>query len=186
MNFYNLYCSKLIEQIQNRDWLDVDQFANDLFELWQRNGKLLICGNGGSGGNAIHLANDFIYGVNPGGRAIDAEALTANSAVLTCLANDIGFDKVFSHQVALKAKDGDILLVLSGSGNSANILNAIELATKHGIKSYAVVGYDGGEAKKIADVAIHFPEADMQIAEDLQLVVGHMLMRKLSQLINQI
>jgi D-sedoheptulose 7-phosphate isomerase len=184
MTFYNDYCADLIGQIQGRDWSELDSFADDLFALWKNRKRLFICGNGGSGGNAIHLANDFMYGVNPTGRAIDAEALTANSAVLTCLGNDIGFDNIFSQQLNVKGQTGDLLLVMSGSGNSANIVNALNVAKQNGIKSYAFLGYQGGKAKSLADVAIHFAIDDMQIAEDLQLVMGHMLMRKLSQLIN--
>lgn len=186
MSLYIDYCSNLTKQIEKRDWSDVDKLASELFMLRERGSKLFICGNGGSGGNAIHLANDFIYGVNPDGRAIDAEALTANSAVVTCLANDIGFDKVFSHQLLVKGKPGDLLLVLSGSGNSPNIVKVLESARENKIKSYAILGYSGGKAKQLADVAIHFPVDDMQISEDLQLVVGHMLMRKLYHLINDL
>ena len=104
-------------------------------------------------------------------------ALSANPAVMTCLANDVGYEHVFSEQLAVQAEAGDLLIVLSGSGNSPNILCALEKAKVMGVKSYAVLGFAGGKSKQLADVAIHFPVDDMQIAEDMQLIVGHMLMQ---------
>jgi D-sedoheptulose 7-phosphate isomerase len=142
-----------------------------------------ICGNGGSAGNAIHLANDFIFGIDPSAkRALDVEALSANSAVLTCLGNDIGYDNIFSHQLKVKASQSDVLLVLSGSGNSPNILNALQQANELGLHTVAILGYSGGKAKSLAKLAIHFAIDDMQISEDLQLIVGHMLMRQMAKL----
>jgi len=111
------------------------------------------------------------------GGGIRAIALSANSAVITCLANDIGYENIYSEQLAVMGDEGDLLVVLSGSGNSPNIISAIEMAKQKKIKSYAILGYSGGRAKNIVDHAIHFPVDDMQIAEDLQMVVGHMLMQ---------
>jgi len=96
---------------------------------------------------------------------------------LTCLANDLSYEDVYSHQISVLGRQDDLLIVLSGSGNSPNILRALEQAKASGLKSYAILGYSGGKALDMADVAIHFPVDDMQIAEDCQLVVGHMLMR---------
>ncbi len=108
-------------------------------------------------------------------------ALPANSSVVTCLANDQGYDDIFSHQLAVLAREKDVLIVLSGSGNSPNIVKALEQAQQMGMKSFAVLGFTGGKAKSLADVPIHFEVHDMQIAEDLQLIVGHMVMQWLYQ-----
>jgi D-sedoheptulose 7-phosphate isomerase len=152
--------------------------ASDIHEAWLTGRQVFFCGNGGSAGNAIHLANDFIYGVaKKTGGGIKAVALSANSAVMTCLANDVGYDHIYSEQLAVLGDRGDILVVLSGSGNSPNILRVLECAKRKGLKSYAILGFSGGKAKELADEAIHFPVQDMQIAEDMQLVVGHMLMQ---------
>jgi D-sedoheptulose 7-phosphate isomerase len=96
---------------------------------------------------------------------------------MTCLANDVGYDYIYSEQLAVLANEGDILVALSGSGNSPNILKALHTAKEKKVKSYAILGFDGGKAKVLADQSIHFPIQDMQIAEDMQLVVGHMLMQ---------
>ena len=111
------------------------------------------------------------------GSGLRVIALPANAAVLTCLANDEGYDTVFSTQLAVLACKGDVLLAFSGSGNSPNILRVLEQAREMGVKSYAILGYTGGKAKAMVDDPIHFAVDDMQISEDMQLVVGHMLMQ---------
>lgn len=178
MNFFTAYSERLNGALRNADIDAISGLAKDLAECWGQRRRVFLCGNGGSAGNAIHLANDFIYGVSKQfGQGIDAVALSANAAVITCLANDLGYDKIFSCQLGVQARQGDLLIALSGSGNSENILSALEMARQIGMKTYAILGYSGGKAKSLADVAIHFPVDDMQIAEDLQLVIGHMTMQ---------
>jgi D-sedoheptulose 7-phosphate isomerase len=126
---------------------------------------VFICGNGGSAANANHWANDLLYGAAKGGRGgVRAHSLSANTSVLMCLANDTGYDNIFSGQLDVLASPGDILIALSGSGNSPNILRAIELGNRIGRETWAIVGFEGGKA--LAKHAIHFPISDMQIAED--------------------
>src|SRR5262249_6305274 len=111
------------------------------------------------------------------GSAIRAHALTENPAVITCLGNDEGYGEIFSFQLAALANKGDLLLAFSGSGNSHNILRALEEARRLGMKSYAILGYSGGKAKALADVPVHVPIDDMQIAEDMQTIICHMIMQ---------
>jgi D-sedoheptulose 7-phosphate isomerase len=177
-NFFSGYAERLSEVLRSSDWSGVSLLAKDMHDAWINGRQVFFCGNGGSAGNAIHLANDYIYGIaKRTGGGLRAVALSANSAVMTCLANDVGYDHVYSEQLAVLANEGDILVVLSGSGNSPNIITALDCAKQKKVKSYAILGFTGGKAKECADVAIHFPVNDMQIAEDLQLVVGHMLMQ---------
>lgn len=176
------YAARLQKVLQDSSWEGVEALAHDLLECWQSKKQVFLCGNGGSAGNALHLANDFLYGISKiHGSGLRANALSANASVLTCLANDCGYDEIFSMQLAVQANKGDLLIALSGSGNSPNIVRALEQARKIGVKSYAILGYSGGKAKDLADVAIHFEVDDMQIAEDMQLIVGHMLMQCLYQ-----
>jgi D-sedoheptulose 7-phosphate isomerase len=155
--------------------------ACGLFEQLRENKKnLFLAGNGGSAANANHLAADLIYGVNQMGRGtFQVHSLSANASVLTCLGNDIGFENIFAHQLEALAESGDLLLVFSGSGNSPNILQALKAAKKIGVTSVALLGYDGGGAKALADFPIHFPIHDMQAVEDLHMIVGHLLMKVL-------
>jgi len=177
-DFFTCYASRLQEVLAAADWSSVALLANDMLISWREKRQVFFCGNGGSAGNAIHLANDFLYGIaKKTGGGIRVHSLSANSAVITCLGNDIGYDYIFSEQLAVQAQAGDLLVVMSGSGNSPNIVKTLEQAKIMGVKSYAILGYSGGKCKEIADTAIHFPVNDMQIAEDMQLVVGHMLMQ---------
>ena len=156
----------------------LEALAHALMTAWQNRKQVFIFGNGGSAGNAIHLANDFLYGISKQlGHALRVSALTANPAVITCLANDEGYDGIFFRQLAVLAEPGDVAIAFSGSGNSPNILRALEHCTANNIESFAVLGYSGGKAKGLASHAIHVPVDDMQISEDLQLVVGHMMMQ---------
>jgi D-sedoheptulose 7-phosphate isomerase len=176
------YAAKLSGALARQDWQNGTVLANELAAAWREGRRIFICGNGGSAANAIHWANDFIYPVaKSGGRGIKMSALPANVAVLTCLANDVGYDEVFAAQLATEAEPGDVLIVLSGSGNSPNIIKALKQAKAGGMKSFALLGYSGGACKDLADVVLHFPVDDMQVVEDLQLVVGHILLQALSQ-----
>jgi D-sedoheptulose 7-phosphate isomerase len=176
--FFANYANRLSDVLQNSAWAGVSLLAKDMQTAWRNGRQVFFCGNGGSAGNAIHMANDFIYGVaKQTGAGIRAVALSANSAVMTCLANDVGYDHIYSEQLAVLGNPGDVLVVLSGSGNSPNILKVLECAKARDIKSYAILGFSGGKAKELANESIHFPVHDMQIAEDMQLVVGHMLMQ---------
>ena len=172
------YSDRLKATLSISDWSGVVALADDLGSAWERGNQVFLCGNGGSAGNAIHLANDFVYGIaKRTGGGLKAIALSANPAVITCLANDVGYDSIYSEQIAVQGSEGDLLITLSGSGNSPNIVRVLEQARTMGSKSYAILGYSGGRSKKVADVAIHFAVDDMQIAEDMQLIIGHMLMQ---------
>lgn len=174
---------KTLRSVLNQEAAEsIADLSDRLLEAWCNGRVVYLCGNGGSAANAIHLANDLIYGVGVNfGRGIRAEALSANPAVLTCLANDIGYDQIYAEQLRVKANKDDVLIALSGSGNSENIVQALEAANQIGMQTFAVLGYSGGRCKKIAKKPIHFAVDDMQIAEDLQMMVGHMCMKWLQQ-----
>jgi D-sedoheptulose 7-phosphate isomerase len=177
-DYFSDYSSRLQAVLQASDWSGVESLARDLNRCWREKRRVFICGNGGSAGNAIHLENDFLYGIAKTlGGGLRVSALTANAAVITCLANDVGYESIFSEQLAVQASQGDLIIALSGSGNSPNIVKVLQQAKVMGVKSYAILGFSGGACKDLADVPIHFPVNDMQIAEDMQLVVGHMLMQ---------
>ena len=177
------YLEGLHSSIRNFDKGSVQALAEDIFSIWRAGRHLFLCGNGGSAGNAIHLANDFLVGIASGDYVgMKVEALSANPSVITCLANDIGYENIFSHQLRVKAEAGDLLLALSGSGNSENIVSALKTGNDLEMKTFALVGFDGGVAKELAGRSIHFSINDMQIAEDLQLVVGHLCMRLVKEM----
>lgn len=175
---FSEYARKLSGMIATADWAPVVALAEDLLDCWKTGRQVFLAGNGGSAANAIHLSNDFIYALSKrAGSGLRAHGLSANQAVISCLANDEGYDQIYSLQLSVLARPGDVLIVFSGSGNSPNILKALDEAKRMGLKTYAVLGFDGGKAKALVDVPIHFAIDDMQIAEDAQLIVGHMIMQ---------
>ncbi|OGW31687.1 MAG: phosphoheptose isomerase [Nitrospirae bacterium RIFOXYB2_FULL_43_5] len=174
---YNL---RLQSVLLNTAWDKVALLAQDVRKCWLSNRQVFLCGNGGSAANAMHIANDFLYGIairTKSKRGLRVVALPANQSVLTCLGNDIGYENIFSYQLSSLGGENDLLIALSGSGNSPNIVNAILEAKRIGMKSYALLGFSGGRCKDIADVPLHFPVDDMQISEDIQLIIGHMVMQ---------
>jgi len=175
---FSAYARRLGGLLESSQWEAVAALGEELRSCWRDRRQVFLCGNGGSAGNAMHLANDLLYGIaKERGPGLRVTALPANVSVVSCIANDLGYDSIFSKQLAVLAEKGDVLIVLSGSGNSPNILRALERARTIGLRSFAILGYDGGKAKRMADVVIHFAIDDMQISEDLQLVVGHMAMQ---------
>lgn len=172
------YADRLARLLKCAAMSDVTTLAEALRECWISGHSVYLCGNGGSAANAVHIANDWLYVARSStSRGFNVEALTANVAVLTSIANDLGYDRVFEEQLKAKARAGDVLVVLSGSGNSLNVVRALEMGTARGMKTFAILGYSGGAAKTVAQHPIHFEVDDMQVAEDLQLVVGHMCMQ---------
>lgn len=184
MNFEGLaqhftdYSRRLSGVLENCEWGPVEELARDLADCWKSGRQFFVCGNGGSAGNANHVVNDLLYPVSKTlGSGIRAHSLSENPAILTCLGNDEGYENIYAYQLALMANAGDVLVVFSGSGNSPNILKVLSEAKSRGVKTYAVLGYSGGAAKALADVPIHFAIDDMQIAEDLQTIVFHMIVQ---------
>lgn len=174
------YAQRMADVLQQTDWSVVAPLADELMACWKAGRQVFLAGNGGSAGNAIHLANDFVYPISKRhGSGLRAQALAANAPVLTCLANDEGYDRIYAMQLAVAAQPGDVLIVFSGSGNSPNILRALEEARRIGMKSFAILGFSGGRAKELADHPIHFAVDDMQISEDMQCIVGHMVVQYL-------
>jgi len=175
---YKDYREKLNLAMAPERAAEIEKLALALQDAWINKKYVYFCGNGGSAGNAIHLANDFNYGIDKGGGiGLRVEALPANSAVITCIGNDEGYENIFSQQINVKANEGDVLVILSGSGNSPNVVKALEAGNKIGMNTFAILGFSGGKCKSIAKNPIHFPIEDMQIAEDLQLIVGHICMQ---------
>lgn len=178
--FFKDYLENLSTALKKVDTKSIDILLDDILKCAHEKKTIFLCGNGGSAGNANHLANDFVYGVAKAhGCGLNAISLSANASVITCLGNDLGYENIFSEQLSVHARAGDILIVLTGSGNSKNILKVLSEAKSLNVNTHAIVGYDGGQAKKISDNFIHIPIDDMQISEDFQLIVGHVIMQKI-------
>jgi D-sedoheptulose 7-phosphate isomerase len=151
--------------------------AEVLVSSLRAGGKLLLCGNGGSAADCQHLAAEFVHTLTRQvARApLPAMALTANPSVLTAVANDAGFEGVFARQVLALGRAGDVLLALSTSGDSPNVLRALETARGIEMKTVLLSGESGGMARPLAEVAILIPSTDTQRIQEAHLAVGHVL-----------
>lgn len=113
MSSFTEYSERLQGVLGGADWSPVEAMAGELLACWKERRQVFICGNGGSAGNAVHIANDFLYGISKTyGSGLRVHALPANTAVLTCLANDTGYDKIFAGQLAVQAEKNDVLIVM--------------------------------------------------------------------------
>ena len=135
--------------------------------------NIFICGNGGSAANAMHIASDLSTLSLLNGFSLNAYSLNDNISVITCISNDKDFKYIFSEQLKVKAKKKDILILLSGSGNSANIIEAAKTAKKIGMYIIGIIGYPNSKVLKDCDFCINLKINDMEIAEDMQLIIHH-------------
>jgi D-sedoheptulose 7-phosphate isomerase len=175
------YINREIEVLNNLDLNSVNVVMNVLEEARLNNKKIFICGNGGSAATASHFCCDFNKGVSENlTHKYNFECLSDNVPTMMAIANDISYDEVFRMPLKNKMGKGDILIGISGSGNSKNVVNAIEYANEIGNTTISIVGYDGGRMKSISDYTIHVNINDMQIAEDVHMILDHMIMYVLS------
>lgn len=155
---------------------EIIQAAMLIRDCFAQGGKVLICGNGGSAADAQHCAAEFVGRFKLENRpGLPAIALTADSAVLTAWSNDMGYEQVFARQVAALGQPSDVLIGISTSGRSANLLRAFETARERGIQTIGILGGDGGSARSLCDLSIVVPAADGQHIQEVQIVVIHLL-----------
>lgn len=146
--------------------------------------KIMFCGNGGSAADSQHLAAELVGRYKMNRPAMNALALTVDTSILTAVGNDYGYDTIFERQVEGLGKEGDVLVGLSTSGNSKNVLLAFELAQKKGIKTVAMTGSSGGKMKELADYAINVPSDVTNNIQEMHIAVGHLLCGVIEREIN--
>lgn len=172
------YLSKVIDAIQGLE-LDMVDRAVDLVTKTLMSGKTIFtCGNGGSSATASHFVNDWTKGLNGLGQSnFKAYCLGDNFPIVSAIANDLSFESIFSEQIERLATSEDLLVVVSGSGNSRNIIKALESARKRSVKTVGVLGYDGGQAKSLVDEMFWVRSHDMQVVEDVHGTFGHLVLK---------
>jgi len=141
----------------------------------KRGGRVLICGNGGSAADAQHIAAELSGRFKKERIALAGIALTTDSSALTAIANDYGFDEVFSRQVEALGRKGDTLIAISTSGNSKNVINAIKMAKKVGLNIITLTGRDGGEMANMGDINIIIPSDNTPRIQEMHTMAGHMI-----------
>lgn len=175
------YRDREIEVYQRLSLEDINTVMNVLENARLSGKHVFICGNGGSAATASHYAGDFNKGVSEHQDVkYNFECLNDNIPTMMAVANDINYDEIFRYPLRNKMKEGDILIGVSGSGNSRNVVNAFEYAKENGGIVIAIVGYSGGKMKELADYSIHVDIDNMQISEDIHMILDHMMMWVLS------
>lgn len=170
------YLTQLIDGLVTVDVKVMDQIVDELVQAHSSGTNIFVCGNGGSAAISDHLVCDHSKGVNwDTGFLPQIQSLSSNMSLLTAIANDIGYDEVFSYQLKMKANQGDILIVISSSGNSPNIVKALLHARRAGLKTIALVGFDGGQALNLAEHVLHVNSNNYGIVEDAHQTLMHIM-----------
>jgi D-sedoheptulose 7-phosphate isomerase len=146
-----------------------------IWESMQQGGKLLICGNGGSAADAQHLATECMVRLEAERAPLPAIALTTDTSLLTAAGNDYGFETIFARQVAGLGRPGDVLMAISTSGNSPNVVCAVEEARRRGLHTLGLLGRDGGRLKDMVQIALVVPSSNTQRIQEVHITIGHIL-----------
>jgi D-sedoheptulose 7-phosphate isomerase len=171
------YLRKEIEIIGALDATVINAAMNLLSDVFEAGETVYIFGNGGSSATASHYANDFNKGISEyTKKKFKFICLNDNVPTVMAIANDIGFEEVFRFQLEGRLASGDIVIAISGSGNSPNVVNAVEYAKKQGNKSIGITGYGGGKLRNLVDIEMNAPVNSMQITEDIHMIFDHLIM----------
>lgn len=170
------YLTLEIELIQKLDADMINKAVSLIIDAYNNKKSVFVFGNGGSASTASHFKNDLdntLFELT--NHRLRTICLNDNIPTVLAIANDIGFDEVFRYQLIDKIDEGDIVIAISGSGNSANVINAVRYANAKGNKVIGLTGFDGGCLKKLSDVYLHVPSDNIQIVEDIHLLFNHLL-----------
>lgn len=179
----NNYLERLKTTIDNLDKEEVEGFINLLLNARENQNTVFIMGNGGSAATASHFLCDIAKGASYGcEKRFKVVCLNDNMAIMMAYANDVGYDDVFVEQLKNQLQKGDVVIGISGSGNSKNVLKAIDYANKNNAVTVGVTGYNGGTLKGICSHSVNANVDDMQISEDIHMILVHMAMQIINNL----
>jgi len=169
------YMARVQEAIESIEPGKVVLLTQAIANTFNNGGKIVIAGNGGSASTANHMVNDLIMARNFKGKSAQVISLTDNQAIFSAIGNDFSFEQVFSKQIETICESKDLLILISASGNSSNLIQAFEEASRIGMRTSAILGFDGGKLKGLVEVAVHAKTGmgDYGPAEDIALVVNH-------------
>ena len=166
--------SAVLDSIEHLDE-SVIRVANLLISSLEKGGTIIWCGNGGSASDSQHLAGELVGRFVDERKPLKSIALTADSAVMTCIVNDYGYEHIFSRQVEALGSKGDVLVGITTSGNSKNVLNAFEVATNKGVTTIGLLGKGGGVAKNLVEESIIIPSNSTARVQEMHILIGHIL-----------
>lgn len=178
------YIESLQDTISKLNSTEIDNFLDVLMNAYNNGSTIFIFGNGGSAATASHFATDLNKGISFGlEKRFRVMALTDNFSTVSAYSNDTSYDDVFVEQMKNFIKPGDLVIGISGSGNSKNVIKAIEYAKSSGNTTVGITGYDGGKLRQIANHSVNANINDMQISEDIHMILGHLTMKVLNGVI---
>lgn len=185
------YLQRLKDEIDRLDQAAIERWSNLVYEAWENENFVFVFGNGGSGTNATHFSEDLGKSslrpddlMDESKKRLKIMSLTDNLGWIMAVGNDVGYDQIFQQQLMNYGSEGDLVLAISGSGNSPNIINAVEWAKRHGLKTFGISGYGGGKLKEIQDDGIHVALDDMGMVESIHLCVFHWVLNDVFARIN--
>ena len=179
---YMQYLTSILKRIS---LTDIEKFAEVLLEARERESSIFFIGNGGSAATASHFANDIAIGTRTYQKPFRAISLCDNQAVITAIANDDGYEEIFSQQLKVLLKKQDLVVAISASGNSPNLLKAIDTSKKLSAITVGISAFDGGKMKEMVDVSLHVPteKGEYGPAEDAHMVLDHLISSYLMRLV---
>lgn len=171
---YFEYLAKVLQAINPEE---INSFVQILLKAREHGSNIYFIGNGGSAATASHFANDIAIGTNSYSKGFRAISLADNLPIITAIGNDFGYDQIFSRQLQVLGKKGDVLVGISASGNSPNLVKAFEYAKSAGIETIAITAFDGGKLKEMADHSVHVPTGMKEYgpAEDAHMILDHLV-----------
>jgi D-sedoheptulose 7-phosphate isomerase len=178
------YLQAVQATINNLDPEVIASFATHLENAYNSNQSIYVIGNGGSAANASHFAQDLAKGIffeKPVAKTMKAISLTDNIAHITAIANDTGYQNIFSAQLNTYAQNSDVLICISGSGNSENIVEAVKAAKQKNMFVIGVTGFDGGQLKSMANFSVHVPLNEMCTVESIHSIIFHLIVLELRE-----
>lgn len=174
------YLAKLKAAIDAVVPAEIDHCVEVIRQGWLNGRQIITCGNGGSAVTALHFITDWSKMIsNHSGRPFRGRSLVDNIGMLTAYANDVSYADIFSEQLKHTAEPGDVLIAISGSGNSENIVRAVNVANEMGCETIGLCGFSGGKLRRLAKHVVWVDIDDMQISEDLHAIFGHIVMQRL-------
>ena len=172
-----IYINDLKSILDSKDLVSIDKLCAKILSARESRNTIFIIGNGGSAATASHMATDLMFGTNLNNPPLRVVSLADNNSALTATGNDLDFEQIFSRQVSVLGKTKDILIAISASGNSPNLLKAVNTAKSIGIETVGIVGFDGGQLALDVDFLIHVPtnQGAYGLSEDAHLTINHII-----------
>lgn len=183
-NYVDQYLKMEKETLEALDKDEINAVLDAMMETYQAEGTIYVFGNGGSASTAPHMANDFNKGISEYvDRKFRVCCLNDNAATMLAIANDINYEEIYRFQLLGRLQPKDLVIGISGSGNSANVVNAVSYAKNQGVKTVGFCGFGGGRLKEIADYCFYVQLDNMKIVEDLHLMMNHLLMYSVERIL---